>query len=281
MSKPVKAMVTAELEQRYAGMESACVVDLTGLTVQAQEALRTALRDKSGRLEVVKNSLARQAFRDTVLEPLGKSLEGPCALVTSSESMIEIAKILVEAAKEYSELKLKSTKTLACALPRCALRGRVCEARAEVQQGEGGRARHAAVAVRRSGAHAFEQAEHTAQAGHCVERSHQGHLGRAGVGEADLDPRKRGGSHQALGPVHALSSRAVARSHLPYLFRALARETSLAGEQTMRGRSQLLDRHAVWAGARAAHDPAAGAARRVASSWRRHPQISPARSALR
>ncbi|UCE58858.1 MAG: 50S ribosomal protein L10 [Phycisphaerales bacterium] len=107
MSKPVKAMVTAELRRRYEGMNSACVVDLTGLDVQEQEALRRVVRAKRGRIEVVKNAMAKRAFADTGLEPIGRTLEGPCALVTSSESLIEVAKALVASAKDFAELTLK------------------------------------------------------------------------------------------------------------------------------------------------------------------------------
>lgn len=107
MSKPVKAMVTAELKERYAGTDGACVVDLTGMNVQEQEELRRRLRDKSSRVQVVKNSLARRAFRGGPLEPIGEALEGPCALVVSSKSLIDAAKVLVEAAKEFEHLELK------------------------------------------------------------------------------------------------------------------------------------------------------------------------------
>lgn len=107
MSMAIKKLITEELRKRYASMESACVVDLTGLNVQEQEQLREILRKKSARLEVVKNSLARRAFQDGPLESLGKALEGPCALVTSSESLIDAAKVLVEAAEEFTQLKLK------------------------------------------------------------------------------------------------------------------------------------------------------------------------------
>lgn len=107
MSKPVKGMITSELRERYAGVESACVVELIGMDVQSQERLRHTLRERSARLEVVKNSLARRAFKDTPLEPLGNVLEGPCALITSSTSLIEIAKLLVEASKDFAKLKLK------------------------------------------------------------------------------------------------------------------------------------------------------------------------------
>lgn len=107
MSKTVKTMVTDDLRTRYREVRSACVVDLTGLNVQEQQGLRAALRTRSGRLEVMRNSLARRAFQDGPLEPIGSALVGPCALVTGSESVIELAKALVEAAQEFTQLKLK------------------------------------------------------------------------------------------------------------------------------------------------------------------------------
>ncbi len=100
-------MVVRELRERYSGTDSACVIDLTGMNVQEQEQLRRALREKSGRVEVVKNSLARRAFQDSPLEPLGSVLDGPCALVTSPESVIDVAKVLVQVAKEFTQLELK------------------------------------------------------------------------------------------------------------------------------------------------------------------------------
>jgi large subunit ribosomal protein L10 len=107
MSKPVKAMVTAVLKDRYAGMDGACVVDLTGMTVREQEKLRAALREKQARIEVVKNAMAKRAFQNTPLAAIGSALQGPCALVTSSESLIDIARVLVNSAKEHVALKLK------------------------------------------------------------------------------------------------------------------------------------------------------------------------------
>lgn len=107
MSKAVKGMVTAELATRFEGLASACLVDLTGLDVQAQESIRRMVREKSGRLQVVKNSLARRAMAGGPLEPLGHAMDGPCAVVTTSESLIDVAKGLVEAAKEFTELTLK------------------------------------------------------------------------------------------------------------------------------------------------------------------------------
>ena len=107
MSKPVKAMITAALLKTYDGVDSVCVVDIAGLDMKAQESIRSALEGHSARLQVVKNSMAKQAFKDTALEPIGDALQGPCAIVAGGESIIEAAKTLVAAAKEFKSLTLK------------------------------------------------------------------------------------------------------------------------------------------------------------------------------
>lgn len=107
MSKPVKGMVEAEYRKRYDGVESACVVSLVGLNVQEQERLRRLLTAKAATLQVVKNGLARRAFKNSPLEPLGEVLDGPCALVTARDSLIDAAKTLIEASKEFAKLQLK------------------------------------------------------------------------------------------------------------------------------------------------------------------------------
>lgn len=109
MSKPVKNIIAEELARRYADCESACLVDLAGMDVAATQIVRTKLREKSAEMHVVKNSLARRAFKGTALEPLASALQGPCALVTSSESLIEVAKALVQMAEEFSALKLRES----------------------------------------------------------------------------------------------------------------------------------------------------------------------------
>jgi large subunit ribosomal protein L10 len=107
MSKPLKQLMMDTLRRKYEGVDSVCVVDVTGLGVGATTQFRRTLREKSMRVEVVKNTAAARAFKDTVLEPLGDSLEGPCALVTGGESAIDVAKVLAEVAKEYAALTLK------------------------------------------------------------------------------------------------------------------------------------------------------------------------------
>ncbi len=107
MSKTLKNMLTGYLKDRYSAVDSACVIDLTGMDVTATEKLRNVVRGKQGRVEVVKNRLAREAFQDTPLKPLGEVLTGPCALVTTEDSIIDVAKALVAFAKEHKKLTLK------------------------------------------------------------------------------------------------------------------------------------------------------------------------------
>lgn len=107
MSKPVKGLVEAEYRKRYEGVDSACVVGLVGLNVQEQERLRRLLHAKAARLQVVKNGLVRRAFKDGPLGPLGEALNGPCALVTAQDSLVDAAKVLMEAAKAFAKLQLK------------------------------------------------------------------------------------------------------------------------------------------------------------------------------
>lgn len=107
MSKPLKELITQTLRRRFEGVDSACVVDLTGLDVVRTHRLRQELRAKSIHMQVVKNSLARRAFKGGLLEALGDSLEGPCALVTGGGSVMDVAKELVRWGREFPQIKLK------------------------------------------------------------------------------------------------------------------------------------------------------------------------------
>jgi len=107
MSKPIKDLVTKELVAKYKGVDSACVVDLTGLDSISTHKFRGGLRKKKIQLHVVKNRMARRAFDGGPLAPLGKYLQGPCALATGGDSIVDVAKELVALAKNVPAIKLK------------------------------------------------------------------------------------------------------------------------------------------------------------------------------
>jgi large subunit ribosomal protein L10 len=106
MSKPVKDLVTNEYKRLFGDADGACVVSVIGLDAIATNKLRGELRNRKIQMKVVKNSLARRAFTDGPLAPLGSALSGPCALVTG-ESVIDVAKVLVDLKKTYPKIELK------------------------------------------------------------------------------------------------------------------------------------------------------------------------------
>jgi large subunit ribosomal protein L10 len=107
MSKPVKDLISNEYASRYSNLANACVVSVIGLDAISTNKLRGELRSKQISLHVVKNSLARRAFSGSPLAPLAGTLEGPCALVVGGESIIDVAKALVEMKKKFPGLELK------------------------------------------------------------------------------------------------------------------------------------------------------------------------------
>src|SRR5262245_8931702 len=107
MSKPVKDLVTQEYKRRYGELDSACVVSVIGLDGISANRMRRELSAKKIKLQVVTNSLARRAFAESRLAPLSRGLDGPCALVTGGESIIDVAKVLIETKAKYPQIELK------------------------------------------------------------------------------------------------------------------------------------------------------------------------------
>ena len=107
MSKELKALMADSYRRRYEGVSEACVVDVSRLNVAETMDVRTSLRHKGMRLNVVKNSLARRALAGGPLEALTASLEGPCAIAFGGESVIDLARTLARLAKDHTHLALR------------------------------------------------------------------------------------------------------------------------------------------------------------------------------
>jgi len=107
MSKLIKNLVVEELKKRYGQLDSAAVVRIIGLDAVTNNKLRRRLHDKKIELHVVKNSLARVALKGRPLEPLAGALDGPVAVVTGGDSIIDVAKELVAISKEKEYAKFE------------------------------------------------------------------------------------------------------------------------------------------------------------------------------
>lgn len=108
MSKPVKEMIQKELNTRLKGVTSLAVVGFTGIDAVTTRVIRGRLREKSIRLAVVKNSIARQAFKTMGLEKAADMLDGPCALAYGADSVVTIVRELLSLTKEAPKLTVKA-----------------------------------------------------------------------------------------------------------------------------------------------------------------------------
>lgn len=108
MSKPVKQLVRDELIRRLRGVGSLAVVGFAGLDSVSTTRIRHRLRDKDIRLTVVRNSLARQAFRAVGLAAAVELLHGPCAIAHGADSVVTVVRELLAIQQESPELAVKS-----------------------------------------------------------------------------------------------------------------------------------------------------------------------------
>ena len=107
MSKSVKEMMRTQLVGRLDGVDSVAVVDLTGIDANTTNQIRHRLMEKSIRLSVVKNSMARYAFKQVGLVDAVALLEGPCALAWGGESIVSVLRELRDIRREVGQLGLK------------------------------------------------------------------------------------------------------------------------------------------------------------------------------
>lgn len=108
MSKPVKALVRKELINRFDGQTSLAVVGFTGLDAVENNRIRGRLLEKGMRLSVVKNVLARQAFKEIGLEEACQMLDGPCAVAYGGDSVVDLVRELLDIGKEAPTLTVKA-----------------------------------------------------------------------------------------------------------------------------------------------------------------------------
>ena len=109
MSKPVKALIRDELTRRLEGVTSLAIVGLTGVDAITATDIRKRLREQEIRLLVVKNALAKQAFKTCDLDVACDLLDGPCALAYGGDNVVSVVRELLAIKKEQAnELVVKA-----------------------------------------------------------------------------------------------------------------------------------------------------------------------------
>ena len=99
MANPIKVEAVKELHDVFSKAKSAVVANYQGIDAQGITALRVHMRSRSVDFRVVKNTLARRAVKDTVLEVLGEDFKGPISMVVGFDDAVAPAKALADFAK--------------------------------------------------------------------------------------------------------------------------------------------------------------------------------------
>ncbi len=107
MSKPVKEMMMADYMAKLGENGDALLINIRGIGANDTNALRKDLAKSEISVTVLRNNVARKAFEGTGLEPLGELLTGPNALVYGAETVVEVARKIVDIAKDMPDVELR------------------------------------------------------------------------------------------------------------------------------------------------------------------------------
>ena len=102
-----KKAIVAEVSEIAADAFSLVIADSRGVTVSEITGLRKTARENAVRLRVVRNSLARRAFKGTDFECVVDSLRGPSLFGFSMEDPGAAARLFKDFAKEHESFEVK------------------------------------------------------------------------------------------------------------------------------------------------------------------------------
>lgn len=109
MNRNEKQHEVEHLNETIGAGRTAFLIDFERLDVARSTDLRVKLREKDGRLRIVKNRLARRAFSETELAELDSSFTGQTAIAwTPGEDIVGVAKVLRDFAKEHEIAPVKA-----------------------------------------------------------------------------------------------------------------------------------------------------------------------------
>jgi large subunit ribosomal protein L10 len=96
------------LKNKFKESQSLLVIKYSKLSSPDLTALRQALRGSGATLFVTKNSIARRALKDSGLEDLLKTIEGPCGLVFVRDEPVGVSRVLYDFSREHEHLKIEA-----------------------------------------------------------------------------------------------------------------------------------------------------------------------------
>ena len=108
MARPEKVQAVTDIREGLEGAEAVFLTEYRGLSVQAVQDLRHALRESGAEYKVVKMTLAKLAAGDAGIHGLDEYLAGPTALAFAKSDPVATAKALKEFSKAHDVFVLKA-----------------------------------------------------------------------------------------------------------------------------------------------------------------------------
>lgn len=110
MTRAIKEQEVKALNEMFAKAKGAFVVDFKGMKVEQVTNLRKLLHKSESEMKVVRNTLAKRAFKDHpgAETAFANSMKGTNALVFSYGEVNATAKTLADFAKDVEVLQIKS-----------------------------------------------------------------------------------------------------------------------------------------------------------------------------
>lgn len=102
-----KHQIVEQVHNQFRAANFAVLAEYRGVNVAGMSDLRRRARESSVHIQVVKNSLARRAAKDTDFECLADHFVGPVAIAVA-EDPIAVAKTVSDFAKDNGEFKLQT-----------------------------------------------------------------------------------------------------------------------------------------------------------------------------
>jgi len=107
MDRTGKEAVVGEIRESFENVMSIVLADFRGMDVGSITELREEFRKAGCGYKVLKNTLVKLAIKGTDMEVMSEHLAGPTAVIWSTESPADAAKVAVKYAKENKKFVIK------------------------------------------------------------------------------------------------------------------------------------------------------------------------------